>query len=80
MQLGHDASAYRLLIVSVIIAFGSVWLSEALMKKIGSAMKLEIRRLSLRLEQFALEVNTDLHNARTGILDRPGRVKRRCSK
>jgi len=33
VQLGHDASAYRLLIVSVIIAFGAVWLSEALLKK-----------------------------------------------
>jgi molybdate transport system permease protein len=33
VQLGHDASAYRLLIVSVIIAFGAVWLSEALMRK-----------------------------------------------
>ncbi|HZS18427.1 MAG TPA: molybdate ABC transporter permease subunit [Candidatus Udaeobacter sp.] len=33
VQLGHDASAYRLLIVSVIIAFGAVWLSETLMKK-----------------------------------------------
>jgi molybdate transport system permease protein len=33
VQLGHDASAYRLLIVSVLIAFGAVWLSEALMKK-----------------------------------------------
>jgi len=33
VQLGHDASAYRLLIVSVIIAFGAVWLSEVLMKK-----------------------------------------------
>ncbi|HEY7000503.1 MAG TPA: molybdate ABC transporter permease subunit [Candidatus Udaeobacter sp.] len=33
VQLGHDTSAYRLLIVSVIIAFGAVWLSEALMKK-----------------------------------------------
>jgi molybdate transport system permease protein len=33
VQLGHDASAYRLLIVSVIIAFGAVSLSEALMKR-----------------------------------------------
>ena len=33
VQLGHDASAYRLLIVSVIIAFGAVWISEALMKR-----------------------------------------------
>jgi molybdate transport system permease protein len=33
VQLGHDASAYRLLIVSVIIAFGAVWLSELLMKR-----------------------------------------------
>jgi molybdate transport system permease protein len=33
VQLGHDASAYRLLIVSVIIAFGAVWLSEALIKR-----------------------------------------------
>ena len=33
VQLGHDASAYRLLIVSVIIAFGAVWLSETLMKR-----------------------------------------------
>ena len=33
VQLGHDASAYRLLIVSVIIALGAVWLSEALMRR-----------------------------------------------
>jgi molybdate transport system permease protein len=33
VQLGHDDSAYRLLIVSVIIAFGAVWLSETLMKR-----------------------------------------------
>jgi len=33
VQLGHDASAYRLLIVSIIIAFGAIWLSEALMKR-----------------------------------------------
>ena len=33
VQLGHDASAYRLLIVSVLIAFGAVWVSEALMKR-----------------------------------------------
>jgi molybdate transport system permease protein len=33
VQLGHDAGAYRLLIVSIIIAFSAVWLSEALMKK-----------------------------------------------
>jgi hypothetical protein len=33
VQLGHDTSAYRLLIVSVIIAFAAVWLSEALMKR-----------------------------------------------
>jgi molybdate transport system permease protein len=33
VQLGHDASANRLLIVSVIIGFGAVWLSELLMKR-----------------------------------------------
>src|SRR5215471_13118916 len=33
VQLGHDASAYRLLIVCVVIAFTAVWLSEMLMKK-----------------------------------------------
>jgi molybdate transport system permease protein len=33
VQLGHDASAYRLLIVSALIAFGAVWFSEALMKR-----------------------------------------------
>ena len=38
-------------------------------------MKLEIRRLSLRLEQFALEVKTDLHNARTGIFGPSGSGK-----
>lgn len=27
-------------------------------------MKLQIRELSLRLEQFTLKVNVDLHNAR----------------
>jgi molybdate transport system ATP-binding protein len=38
-------------------------------------MKLEIRRLSLRLEQFALELNVDLHNARTGIFGSSGAGK-----
>jgi len=38
-------------------------------------MKLEIRRLSLRLEQFALEVSVDLHNARTGIFGPSGSGK-----
>src|SRR6185369_17859081 len=38
-------------------------------------MKLEIRPLSLGLEQFALEVNTDLHNARTGIFGPSGSGK-----
>jgi molybdate transport system permease protein len=33
VQLGHDASAYRLLIVSALIAFGAVWFSEAMMKR-----------------------------------------------
>jgi molybdate transport system permease protein len=33
VQLGHDASAYRLLVASIIIAFGAVWLSETLMKR-----------------------------------------------
>jgi len=33
VQLGHDPVAYRLLIVAVVIAFGAVWLSEALMKR-----------------------------------------------
>jgi molybdate transport system ATP-binding protein len=38
-------------------------------------MKLEIRRLSLRLEQFALEVDVDLHCARTGIFGPSGAGK-----
>jgi len=38
-------------------------------------MKLEIRRLSLRLEQFALEINADLHSARTGIFGPSGAGK-----
>jgi molybdate transport system permease protein len=33
VQLGHDATAYRLLIIGFIIAFTSVWLSEVLMKR-----------------------------------------------
>ena len=33
VQLGHDATAYRLLVVCVVIAFSAVWLSEVLMKK-----------------------------------------------
>src|SRR5215471_1266449 len=33
VQLGHDASAYRLLVICVVIAFTAVWLSEMLMKK-----------------------------------------------
>jgi len=33
VQLGHDASAYRLLIVSALIAFAAVWFSELLMKR-----------------------------------------------
>ena len=38
-------------------------------------MKLEIRALSLRLEQFTLEVNVDLQNARTGIFGPSGAGK-----
>jgi molybdate transport system ATP-binding protein len=38
-------------------------------------MKLEIRQLSLRLEQFALEINADLQNARTGIFGPSGSGK-----
>ncbi len=33
VQLGDDATAYRLLLVCVVIAFSAVWLSEFLMKK-----------------------------------------------
>jgi len=33
VQLGHDASAYRLLILCVVIAFSAVWLSEVLTRK-----------------------------------------------
>src|SRR5215475_9702722 len=33
VQLGHDATAYRLLILCVIIAFGAVWFSSLLMKR-----------------------------------------------
>ena len=38
-------------------------------------MKLEIRQLSLRLEQFTLEANVDLHSARTGIFGPSGSGK-----
>jgi molybdate transport system ATP-binding protein len=38
-------------------------------------MKLEIRRLSLPLEQFALEINVVLDNARTGIFGPSGAGK-----
>ncbi|MEP6937741.1 MAG: molybdate ABC transporter permease subunit [Chthoniobacterales bacterium] len=32
VQLGNDTSAYRLLIVCVVIAFGAVWMSERLLR------------------------------------------------
>jgi molybdate transport system ATP-binding protein len=38
-------------------------------------MKLEIRKLSLRLEQFTLELDVDLQNARTGIFGPSGAGK-----
>ena len=38
-------------------------------------MKLEIRQLSLPLEEFTLEVNVDIHNARTGIFGPSGSGK-----
>src|SRR5215475_5607407 len=38
-------------------------------------MKLEIRALSLRLEQFTLELNVDLQNARTGVFGPSGAGK-----
>lgn len=38
-------------------------------------MKLEIRQLSLRLEQFSLEANVDLENARTAIFGPSGAGK-----
>jgi molybdate transport system permease protein len=37
VQLGHDATAFRLLVFSAAIALGAVWVSEMLMKK--SAMQ-----------------------------------------
>lgn len=33
IQIGHDSSAVRLLIVSVMIAFAAVWISELLLKR-----------------------------------------------
>jgi molybdate transport system ATP-binding protein len=38
-------------------------------------MKLEIRRLSLRLEQFTLKIDVDLQNERTGIFGPSGAGK-----
>jgi len=38
-------------------------------------MKLEIQRLSLRLQQFVLDINVDLHSARTGIFGPSGAGK-----
>lgn len=32
VQVGHDASAYRLLLVSVVLAFGAIWVSEHLLR------------------------------------------------
>jgi molybdate transport system permease protein len=33
VQLGHDAHAFQLLSISVLLAFGAVWASEALLRK-----------------------------------------------
>jgi molybdate transport system permease protein len=33
VQLGQDSDAYRLLVISVLIAFGAVWLSEWLLRR-----------------------------------------------
>jgi molybdate transport system permease protein len=33
VQLGHDANAYRLLGISVLLAFAAVWSSELLLRK-----------------------------------------------
>ena len=37
VQLGHDADAYRLLGVAVLIAFAALWISEAILRKRGVA-------------------------------------------
>ena len=34
VQMGHDASAYRLLMVSVMLAFIAIWTSEHLLRRI----------------------------------------------
>jgi molybdate transport system ATP-binding protein len=44
-------------------------------EKIRAAMKLEIRQLSLRLEQFSLEADVDLENPRTAIFGPSGAGK-----
>lgn len=36
VQLGHDEAAFRLLVISVLIAFGAVWASELILRKQGS--------------------------------------------
>lgn len=33
IQIGHDSAAFRMLFVSVILAFGAVWLSEWILKR-----------------------------------------------
>jgi molybdate transport system permease protein len=33
IQLGHDSDAFRLLVVSVVLAFAAVWISEWLFKR-----------------------------------------------
>jgi molybdate transport system permease protein len=33
VQLGHDGAAYRLIAVSVLLAFGAVWTSELLLRR-----------------------------------------------
>ena len=54
VQLSQDSAAFRLLGVSVLMAFGAVWISEFVLRRRSvNPMKLSLKNIHLPLEPFS---------------------------
>ena len=75
VQLGQDADAFRLLGVSVVLAFAAVWCSEFLLRQENTDMSLLLKNISLPLAPFTLEVDVEMHGRVTAIFGPSGAGK-----
>ena len=75
VQIGEDAHAYRLLAVSVVLAFIAVWCSEFFLRRKKADMSLLLKNILLPLADFTLEVDVEMHGRVTAIFGPSGAGK-----